>query len=87
MLYEDVHGFLKERVWAPAQIDTEVACITWVEMFTLFDVTGRRSEEGQHVKTPAATRRADKKKSERTVCKNQQVEPQRNDGRHETHLG
>ena len=59
MLYEDVHGFLKERKWAPAQADTEVAGITWVELFVLFDITGSRSEtKGQHQKSHAATRRA-----------------------------
>ena len=62
MLYEDVHSFLKERKWALAQTDTEVGGITWIELFILFDITGGRSQEGQHQKKPAATRRAEKRK-------------------------
>ena len=32
-----------------------------MEMFTLYDVTGNRSEEGQHLKNLAATKRAEKR--------------------------
>ena len=62
MLYEEVHAFLMKRKWAAAQIDTDVAGITWIELFTLYDVTGNRSEEGQHQQNPAATRRAEKRR-------------------------
>ena len=70
MLYEDVHGCLKERKWAPAQADTEVAGITWIELFVLFDITGSRSEKGQHQKNPAATRRAKKRRENAKDAKN-----------------
>ena len=30
VLYEEVHDLIKKRKWAPAQIDTEVAGITWI---------------------------------------------------------
>ena len=62
VLYEEVHAFLKKRKWAPAQIDTEVAGIAWIEPLPLHDVTGNRSEEGQHQTNPAATRRAEKRR-------------------------
>ena len=52
--------FIKKRKWVPAQVDSEVAGITWIELFVLFDSTGSRSEGGQHQKSPAATKRAEK---------------------------
>ena len=57
-----MHDFIKKRKWAPAQTDTEVAGITWIELFALFDLTGNRREEGQHQHNPAATRRAEKRR-------------------------
>ena len=65
-LYEDVHGFLSSRVWAPVQPDSEVGGITWIELFILFDTTGNRSEDGQHQKSQTATRRAEKRKLNRS---------------------
>ena len=44
MLYEEMHDFISKRRWAPAQVDTEVAGITWIELFVLFDTPGSRSE-------------------------------------------
>ena len=73
MLYEDVHSFLKQRKWAPAQMDTEAGGITWIELFILFDITGSRSQEGQHQKSPAATRRAEKRKGETKDAKGKKV--------------
>ena len=63
-LYEDVHSFLKERKWAFAQTESEAGGTTWIELFILFDITGSRSQKGQHRTNPVATRRADKKKKE-----------------------
>ena len=60
-LYEEVHNFLSKRKWAPVKADTDVGGITWIELFVLFDITGYRSEEGQHIKNRVATRRADEK--------------------------
>ena len=48
MLYEDVHSFLKQRKCAPAQMDTEVGGITWIELFILFEITGSIRQVGQH---------------------------------------
>ena len=61
--YEEVHAFLKVRAWAPAQTDSEIAGVTWIELFALFDITGNRSEAGQHVKNPAAIKRAEKRRA------------------------
>ena len=63
ILYEEVHAFLAERLWAPAQVDSECGGITWVELFALFDTGGKRSEEGQHIKNPEATQRANQRKA------------------------
>jgi len=51
VLYEEVHVFLTERRWAPAQVDSEFGGVTWVELFALFDLGGTRSEAGQHIQT------------------------------------
>jgi len=61
-LYEDVHSFLKERKWAPAQTESEAGGTTWIELSIVFDIGGSRSQEGQHQKSRAATRRAEKRK-------------------------
>ena len=58
ILYEEVHAFLNGRRWAPAQVDSDVGGVTWVELFALFDTGGNRSEAGQHSKNPEATKRA-----------------------------
>ena len=57
----------------PAQIDIEVAGTTWVELFALFDITGSRSEEGQHQKNPAATRRAEKRRQKTRDARNKKA--------------
>jgi len=44
------------------QADTDAGGIAWIELFALFDITGNRSEEGQHLKNRAATKRAEKRK-------------------------
>ena len=62
ILYEEVHAFLKQRRWVPVKVDMEVAGITWMELFTLYDLTGSRSEKGQHQKNREATRGAGKKR-------------------------
>ena len=51
-LYEEVHALLSKRNWAPVSNDVEVSGITWIELFVLFDLTGNRTEEGQHQKDP-----------------------------------
>ena len=39
ILYEEVHVFLKQRRWVPVKVDIDVAGITWIELFALFDHT------------------------------------------------
>ena len=73
VLYEEVHAFIRERKWAPAQIDTEVVGTTWVELFALFDVAGSRSIEGQRQKNPAATTRAEKRRQKARDSRNKKV--------------
>jgi len=63
VLYEEVHDFLAGRKWAPAQVDSECGGITWVELFALFDMSGMRSEAGQHIKNPEVTQRAKERKT------------------------
>ena len=53
MLYEDVHSFLKERKWAPAQPDTEVGGITWIELFILFRYHREQKPKGTAPKKPS----------------------------------
>ena len=62
-LYEEVRNFLEERRWAPARQDCEAGGITWIELFILFDTAGKRSEQGRHVKSEAAQKRAKARKS------------------------
>ena len=62
VLYEEAHAFLKQRRWAPAKVDMEVAGITWMELFTLYDLIGNRSEQGQRQQNLEATRRAEKRR-------------------------
>ena len=76
MLYEDVHGFLKERKWAPAQADTEVVGITWVELFVLFDITGSRSEKEQRQQKPCSHQASRKRRENAKDAKNKKKEPQ-----------
>ena len=73
VLYEEVHAFLRKRKWASVQIDTEVAGITWVELFALFDVTGNRSEEGQRQTNQATARRAENRRQQPRSAKHQKV--------------
>ena len=54
VLYEEVHPSLKKRKWAPIKTDIEVAGITWIELFALYDLTGNRSVNDQHQKDPGA---------------------------------
>ena len=60
----------------PAQIDTEVAGITWMEMFTMHDVIGDRSEEGQPLKNLAATKRAENRGAKARCANIKQTESQ-----------
>ena len=62
VLYEQVHAFLENRKWAPVSNDDEVSGITWIELFALFDLTGERTEKGQHQKDPETVKRADRRK-------------------------
>ena len=57
-LYTDVHRFLQERTWAHIETEGMTSGTTWLEIFILFDVTGARSEKGQHIKNEAAAERA-----------------------------
>ena len=62
-LYEDIHAVLSEREWAPVQQDNSTSGTTWTELFILYDTAGGRTEEGEHVKDPAANVRADKRRA------------------------
>ena len=73
VLYEEVHAFLMKRKWAPAQVDTEVAGVTWMEMFALYDTTGNRSEQGQHQKNPEATNRAEQRRLKARCAKDKKL--------------
>ena len=62
VMYEQVHAFLGHRKWAPVSSDDEASGITWIELFALFDLTGERTEKGQHQKDPETIKRAEKRK-------------------------
>ena len=61
VLYQEIHDFVQHREWAPAQLDNETAGTTWLELFVLFDIAGNRTGEGQHVRDPAAKKRAEER--------------------------
>ena len=56
--YRDVHDFMKQRQWAPIDAGSSTGGTTWLELFILFDVTGARSSNGDHVKDIEAAKRA-----------------------------
>ena len=62
--YEEVHAFIANRKWAFAQPESEAAGITWMELFVLFDLHGNRTTAGQHVKTQAAKKRAQRREED-----------------------
>ena len=68
-LYEEVHSFINERRWAPVNVDSETAGTTWLELFIRYDITGYRSEKGQHRKDPEATNRAEKRRGKSKCAK------------------
>ena len=74
-LYEEVHNFLSTRKWAPVKADTDVGGIAWIELFVLFDTTGYRSEEGQHIKNKAVTKRAEGRKGNKKNAKGKRGSP------------
>ena len=49
--------------------DSEVSGITWIELFALFDITGSRTERGQHQKEPEAAKRAEKRRNKSRCAK------------------
>ena len=69
-MYEQIHKFLQKRNWAPVSNDGEVSGIAWVELFVLFDIAGERTELGQYLKNPAASKRAAKRKLRSRCTKN-----------------
>ena len=70
VLYEEVHAFLKTRKWAPVKVDIEVAGITWIELFALFDLTSNRSVNGQRQTNPGASKRAEKRTQQARCARN-----------------
>ena len=65
-LYEEIHGFLHQREWAPVNPEDNVAGITWMELFVLFDISGLRTKQGEHVLDLEVRQRAGKRKAEKT---------------------
>ena len=61
--YEQVRHFLRSRRWAHAHLESTAGGVTWLELFTLFDLRGVRTIKGQHIKDTAATERARIRKS------------------------
>ena len=57
-LYVSVHTFLSSRRWAEAPKECETAGVTWLELFILFDTTGARLHDAEHVKNQDALNRA-----------------------------
>ena len=55
--------FLRSRRWAHAHPESTAGGVTWLELFTLFDLPGVRTIKGQHIKDTAATERARIRKS------------------------
>ena len=58
---------------APVKIDSDVSGITWIELFTLYDLTGNRIQKGQHQKDPGATNRAEKRRLKSRCAKNKKT--------------
>ena len=64
-MYKDIHRFIGEREWAPIEHGKPIGGVTWIELFILFDISGARSDKGDHIKDPQATKRANERKQER----------------------
>ena len=58
-MYKDIHAFMKNRKWAPTDAGSHVGGATWLELFIIFDITGARSHNGDHVKDKEAAKRAE----------------------------
>ena len=69
--YLDVHAFMKRRRWTHVDMDEDVAGITWVELFVLFDTEGLRSPKGEHVRDQKARERVEARKSVRDRTKHE----------------
>ena len=67
-----MHAFLSKRNRTPVSNDVEVSGITWIELFVLFDLTGNRTEVGQHQKDPEATKRAEIRRRNSRCAKHKQ---------------
>ena len=63
-LYEEVHSFLQVREWAPANPEYNVAGLTWMELFVLFDKGGLRTKGGERVLGQDGRQRPAKRKAE-----------------------
>jgi hypothetical protein len=59
VMYKDIHAFMKNRKWAPTDAGSHVGGVTWLELFIIFDITGARSHNGDHVKDKEAAKRAE----------------------------
>ena len=69
--YLDVHAFMKRRRWTHVDMEEDVAGITWVELFVLFDTEGHRSPIGEHVRDQKARERVEARKSVRDRTKHE----------------
>ena len=63
-MFEEIHSFLRGREWAPVNPEDEVAGTTWIELFALFDKSGLRTKEGEHVLDLGVRQRAAKRKAD-----------------------
>ena len=64
-MYKDIHRFIGETEWAPIEHEKPIGGVTCIELFILFDISGARSDKGDHIKDPQATKRANERKQER----------------------
>ena len=81
-LYLDVHSFLQKRRWAPTDPDEDIAGVTWAELFIMFDISGERSHNGEHVVDTKAKERAEARSANSSKAKQRKAaETRRNDAR------
>ena len=50
----------------PVNPEDNVAGVTWIELFVLFDISGLRTKEGDHVLDLEVRQRAEKRKADKS---------------------
>ena len=66
--YEDVNAFIAKRKWQTPSHDTQASGTTWLELFTLFDMSGIRRKRARCRKNEVVAGRVDARQVARKDC-------------------